>query len=332
MPKKFNSLLEAVRNCDNIDQQSLFSSQTDQYSFYIDSVLVGVLSKHAVPALQEYTVENQKLFFFDEQEKKASIGSWCLTRAQRQECFAVMLEMFRVEQVWPCLKNWRTEQYPIYGNKNSSDGVFFTIERAAAEAFGIRTFGVHVNGFVKLSCQSNEGSKAKTIKMWIAKRSLFKGTFPGMLDQVVAGGISAGEGPLSSVIRECEEEAGIPKQFSERAVPAGAIQYITHNAHGIQPETQYVYDLELPSSFQPKAVDGEVDCFMLLEIDKVLEKLFEGVFKPNCLCVIVDFLIRHGIITPENEPDYLYIIDSLHRTLVFPGPKSHLPSTSFNHK
>jgi hypothetical protein len=32
---------------------------------------------------------------------------------------------------------------------------------------------------------------------------------------------------------------------------------------------------------------------------------------------LVDFLIRHGIITPENEPDFVEISMRLHRRLPF---------------
>jgi hypothetical protein len=31
-----------------------------------------------------------------------------------------------------------------------------------------------------------------------------------------------------------------------------------------------------------------------------------------------DFFIRHGIITPENEPNYIEIASRLHRELEFP--------------
>ncbi|KAJ2986924.1 hypothetical protein NUW58_g4800 [Xylaria curta] len=43
-------------------------------------------------------------------------------------------------------------------------------------------------------------------------------------------------------------------------------------------------------------------------------------YKPNCALVVVDFFVRHGIITPDNEPDYAEILRRLHRKLPFPGP------------
>lgn len=54
-------------------------------------------------------------------------------------------------------------------------------------------------------------------------------------------------------------------------------------------------DLELPRSFVPKPVDGEVDKFELHTIDWVLDCVQRGGpngYKPNCNLVIIDFFIR----------------------------------------
>jgi len=40
-----------------------------------------------------------------------------------------------------------------------------------------------------------------------------------------------------------------------------------------------------------------------------------------------DFFIRHGIITPENEPNYVEISSRIHRTLEFPLAKYHTPKS-----
>jgi len=57
---------------------------------------------------------------------------------------------------------------------------FFSLERAAAPYFGIKGYGVHMNGYVE-----RDGQKL----LWIGKRSLSKSTYPGMLDHLVAGGL-----------------------------------------------------------------------------------------------------------------------------------------------
>jgi hypothetical protein len=43
-----------------------------------------------------------------------------------------------------------------------------------------------------------------------------------------------------------------------------------------------------------------------------------GKFKPNCAIVLLDFFVRHGILTAENEKDYLQIVGRLRTPLPFP--------------
>jgi hypothetical protein len=67
----------------------------------------------------------------------------------------------------------------------------------------------------------------------------------------------------------------------------------------------YCYDLELPDSFVPICQDGEVESFERLPIDDVLSMIeITDAFKYNCNLVIIDFAIRHGILTGDNTPDY----------------------------
>ncbi|PVU97470.1 hypothetical protein BB559_002020 [Furculomyces boomerangus] len=335
---KFRNILEAVKVCDCVDSFAFHNgkSSTLDFSFVIDGKLVGYILNQYVNDLETYTVpksdtESQDLHLFTVNHESCTveIQSWCSTTESRQKNFELMLAKFKNENRWPLLKNWRDEPYPIYGSERDPSGVYFTVERGSVQAFGVRSYGVHVNGY---TIERNNG--VECIKMWIAKRSMSKGTYPGLLDQVVAGGITAFERPTATVIRECYEEAGIPEEISARAKPIGTIQYFMKTSFGYQPETQYVYDLELPPMptgsvdienhkyFVPKAIDGEVDSFMLLDLDEIYKRMLNGEFKPNCLVVVVDFMIRYGYITPENEPDYLEIIESIHRSLPFPGPKS----------
>lgn len=45
--------------------------------------------------------------------------------------------------------------------------------------------------------------------------------------------------------------------------------YTYEDEEGVFPESQFVFDLELPLEFKPIIVDGEVQEFYLLPIDKV---------------------------------------------------------------
>eukprot|EP00850_Spirogloea_muscicola_P008047 SM000042S15314 [mRNA] locus=s42:236025:236865:- [translate_table: standard] len=97
----------------------------------------------------------------------------------------------------------------------------------------------------------------------------------------------------------------------DRAVAVGAVTYEAVIAHQLKRDVLFCYDLELPRDFQPIAKDGEVEDFMLLTLDEVASILRDTTkYKPNCAVVVIDFLFRHGYITPE-EQGYL----ELHRAL-----------------
>jgi hypothetical protein len=77
----------------------------------------------------------------------------------------------------------------------------------------------------------------------------------------------------------------------------------------------FCYDLELPRDFSPIAVDGEVESFHLMPIDEVATIIRHGFeFKFNCNLVIIDFLIRHGMLDPDSEPDYTALCEGLRIT------------------
>ena len=45
--------------------------------------------------------------------------------------------------------------------------------------------------------------------------------------------------------------------------------YTYEEEQGVFPESQFVFDLELPADFQPRVGDGEVQEFYFLPMDKV---------------------------------------------------------------
>src|SRR5436853_7216645 len=105
-----------------------------------------------------------------------------------------------------------------------------------------------------------------------------------MLDNTVAGGMAIGEGAFQCLVREAEEEASLPKDLVERdATSHGAVTYVyirSEKATGeiglIQPECQYVYDLELPSDVVPKPNDNEVQEFYLWTVEEVQIHMAKG--------------------------------------------------------
>lgn len=173
--------------------------------------------------------------------------------------------------------------------------------------------------------QEKEGSKYN-FKMWIPRRSYKKQTYGGLLDNTVAGGIASGESPFESMVREADEEASLPETLVRaNAKDVGMVTYIyvrESRAGGenglVQPEVQYVYDLELPKDVIPQPKDGEVEEFYLWTVEKVQGALKNWEFKPNCALCVLDFFVRHGVLTGENESDLEEIKRRCHREMLFP--------------
>lgn len=227
-----------------------------------------------------------------------SMASHLDTAEKRSRRMAEVLEQLRSEGY---ITGWRDELYPVVSS--FYDQPVMLVERAAATHLGIKAYGVHVNGYVR----QPDGS----LKLWVARRSLTKPNWPGKLDHIVAGGQPHGLSCRENVEKECAEEAGIPPALAARARPVGAVSYLTISASGYKPDVLFCYDLELPHDFVPTPQDGEVSEFALKPLEEVADIVATTTeFKTNCCLVIIDFLIRHGYITPE-MPGYLQLVTGL---------------------
>ncbi len=181
-----------------------------------------------------------------------------------------------------------------------------SIDRGATYFFGTRNFGVHINGFV---------SQGLDTGMWIARRAMDRAVSPGKLDQIVAGGLPANLTAFETVIKEGHEEAGLDEALAMRAISCGLVSYNMDVPGGVRRDTMFNYDLELPDSFVPHNEDGEVERFDLMPMEKIAEIVATtDDFKPNCNLVIIDFLIRHGLITPEAK-GYEALVNGLRRDM-----------------
>ncbi len=199
---------------------------------------------------------------------------------------------------------WRYEHFaaaPRWGAKPH-----FKIDRGAVPFFGIRAYGVHLNGYLR-----DHGK----LKLWVGRRSPTKAVAPDKLDNLVAGGIDYKHGLVETLIKECEEEAALPEGLASRAIPVGAVSYRMEVTHGLRDDVLFCYDLEVPRDFTPKNNDGELVAFTLEDAAEVVERARQGDdFKFNVNLVLIDFALRHGIVTPD-DPEYLELVTGLRRKL-----------------
>ena len=174
------------------------------------------------------------------------------TPTARSRVMKELCERWRDEGLWSNTigpKQWRNEMYPIYRDPfgphdapteaeqfrgaaelESTDSpqgddrnYAFMMERAASALFGVVTYGVHMSVY-------EEDIDAEGVpmahRMWIPTRSSSKPTWPGWLDNSVAGGIPAGFGPFETLVKESMEEASIEENIVRKYARAiGSISY-----------------------------------------------------------------------------------------------------------
>lgn len=222
------------------------------------------------------------------------------------------LKIQKEKDTFGILRRWKGEDCDIYG---PSRCVLLTMESTGVPLFGAVSYGIQLLAYQEVGVDD--------YKIWIAKRAQTKRTFPGMFDSTVGGSICAGEKPFACAVRGAEEEASISSALTLRAAKAcGIISYIyradskSNSEVGlIQPEIQYLYEMKIEEDIKPIPNDGEVDEFYLLDTSELKIALAEERFSPTVACVILSFFVRHGILTPENEPDYIEIVSRLNRRL-----------------
>ncbi|KAJ4145005.1 hypothetical protein LMH87_003870 [Akanthomyces muscarius] len=229
---------------------------------------------------------------------------------------------------FPTLSGLHSEHFLIPGVAPAAypDPAPLRVERFAATLFGINTRGAHLTAYVR------DPATAAVAGIWVARRSRSLHTYPGMLDSAVAGGVKADDTPRECMLAESLEEARLtPAVVAPRLRPVGVVTLANRNprtelVHG---EILYVYDLDLSpdegtddaraSGLVPlPGDDGEVEEFMLMGWQEVLRRMKAGEFKPNVCAIMIDFFIRHGLVTPETEEQYVEICNRLRRKLPMP--------------
>jgi len=176
---------------------------------------------------------------------RVSFASWLKTPVERTNAMKELCERWRETGLFKDVigpDKWRSEMYPVYrdpfgvhdnvaGEEIVDDNLNFAfeMERAAAALFGIVTYGVHMTIY---------HDSADGMKIWVPTRAKTKQTYvhlpavhrcslsdevsswPGYLDNSVAGGIPSGTPPFEAVVKESMEEANITEDVVRKHVKA----------------------------------------------------------------------------------------------------------------
>ncbi len=263
----------------------------DYIRFNVDTIAVGMMSAAFAQTLAAFPDT------FQVGPDHVTLSPALRDHGERSRAVALVLTQLRDQGMFP---GWRDELYPVSTDFHAPS--LFDIERAAARRFGIRTHAICLNGFTR----RDDG-----LHLWIARRAMTKQTFPGKMDLMVGGGHPTGISLRENLIKECHEETGIEQALAEKAVSVGGISFCCKQPDGMINEFQFIYDLEVSADFTPQNVDGEVDAFYLWSAEQVMETVYNtDAFVFDSALVLIDFLIRHGVIDADH-PEYSALVLSL---------------------
>ncbi|OAD57432.1 hypothetical protein WN48_01983 [Eufriesea mexicana] len=253
-------------------------------AFFVDGQQVGLVRPDIMKELLKYPQ------VFQVHPEYVQLNPAFRDYAERSARVEEVLRELRADGKLVTLRGWREECYEVRAQFNTPP--LFKMDRSATCLFGIRKYGVDINGYVM--------DPVKGLSIWLQKRSPNKQTWPGYWDNMVSGGLSVGYGINETAIKEAGEEASIPNNLIANLKSAGCVSLFFESERGLFPNTEFVYDLELPPDFIPSNNDGEVETFELLPVNECLERIMSPYFKTTSAPVALDFLIRHGYITAEN--------------------------------
>ena len=185
---------------------------------------------------------------------------------------------------------WRDEPYGVWDDQELSHA---TIERAASRFWGTLTLGAHCNGYVA-------DALSRPTHLWVAQRSLNKPTDPGMLDNLIGGGVPLGQSPWEALQREAFEEAGLAPDEIALATPGRVVALHCDIPEGLQREHLHVYDLRLPAGRAPQNQDGEVAWHQCWPVAEALAAAAEGRFTTDAALATLDFAVRHGVVAAHD--------------------------------
>ncbi len=195
---------------------------------------------------------------------------------------------------------WRNEYFDV---RDAGGRVLFALERAAFRPFGLYSRAIHINGLTHTS----DGWR-----FWISRRSSHKAVDPDKLDNLVGGGIAAGETADEAMRREAWEEAGLPASLTAKLIQTAKLHSLRISTRGLHREYLHIYDAVLPKGAVPKNQDGEVADFLLLTAEELAESMCGGEMADDSMLVTLDLFRRMGLVG-NAHPLTAYLADKAER-------------------
>ncbi|URI09910.1 DUF4743 domain-containing protein [Aquincola tertiaricarbonis] len=248
--------------------------------FRLRGQAVGSVAEHQLPLLQTLAPDLQVT-------PDHLSAPWLADGAAATAWFEPLNLRLRAAGAIP---GWRDERFPVLPLQASTGAPpLADIERAAARFWGTLTFGAHANGYLA-------DAGGRPTHLWLGRRSLTKAIDPGLLDNLIGGGVPLGQTPFETLVREGWEEAGLATPQLHVARPGRVIQLQRELPEGLQVERLHVFDIELPPGLTPANQDGEVSAYHCVPVEQALALAQAGEMTVDAALVTLDFALRHQLL------------------------------------
>ena len=131
---------------------------------------VGFVPASVLEQLKKYP----KVFTIS--KSAVTISEGLQTPEERNKALETVLLDLRKQNIFEALRGWRDECYDI--KEHFSSPALFKMERSATPLFGLRQYGIHINGFVRHSTRGG--------CLWLQRRSPTKQTYPGSIKTIAS--------------------------------------------------------------------------------------------------------------------------------------------------
>jgi 8-oxo-dGTP pyrophosphatase MutT (NUDIX family) len=254
--------------------------------FYVQGQVAGAVARAHLPALQDIAVALQP-------------GQSCQRPALLQvdtaavrldgaalDCEALLTDLNARLRRDGWISGWRDELFDLPAL--ASGQRLLRVERAAARFWGSLCLGAHATGFVA-------DATGRPTQVWVAQRADDKATDPGLWDNLIGGGVSAGQSPFEALVREGWEEAGLSAPTVHQARSGPVLPLLRDIPAGLQRESLHSFDVVLAPGQVPINQDGEVQRFCLLPLAEAVALAQSAQMTLDATLVMLDFAQRHGV-------------------------------------
>ena len=175
---------------------------------------------------------------------------------------------------------WRDEQLAVMDAQDRRVG---SVERAVVRVLGMATQAVHLVG------QAEDG------RFWVQQRAWSKANDPGLWDTLMGGMVSDVDTLSSALERETWEEAGLRLGDLKNLTRGGHldVRRPCTDGHGAGYVIEHIawYRCTVPDGLVPQNQDGEVEHFVLMDRQELLQKMQNHAFTREAALIQAALLV-----------------------------------------